>query len=163
MTDNAKNAANAANAENPENTENTDSAARLDHVVLWVRDPASAADFYAKTVGLEPLRLAEFAAGETSFPSVRVNEETILDLMPRSGAAYMTMVPGASDSAGHPVNHVCLALPRGAFDALRARLEEHAVPVSGLSHDSYGARGAARRSFYFRDPDGNVFEARHYD
>lgn len=141
----------------------TDNTTRLDHVVLWVSDPASAADFYEKAVGLEPLRLTEFAAGETSFPSVRVNEETILDLMPRSGAPGMTMVPGAADSAGHPVNHVCLALARDMFDALRARLEERGVPVSALSRDSYGARGAARRSFYFRDPDGNVFEARHYD
>jgi catechol 2,3-dioxygenase-like lactoylglutathione lyase family enzyme len=144
-------------------TDNTGDTARFDHVVLWVRDPLSAADFYEKAVGLEPLRLAGFAAGETSFPSVRVNEETILDLMPRSGAAHMTMLPGAAESAGHPVNHVCLAFPRDAFDALRARLEERAVPVSALSHGSYGARGAARRSFYFRDPDGNIIEARHYD
>jgi hypothetical protein len=42
-------------------------------------------------------------------------------------------------------------------------LEERSVPVSDFSHDSFGARGTARRSFYFRDPDGNVFEARHYD
>ena len=141
----------------------TDNTVRLDHVVLWVSDPASAADFYEKAVGLEPLRLAEFAAGEISFPSVRLNEETILDLMPRSVAPGMTMVPGAADSSGHPVNHVCIALPPDAFDGLRARLEERHVPVSALSHDSFGARGPARRSFYFRDPDGNVLEARHYD
>jgi hypothetical protein len=32
----------------------TDNAPRLDHVVLWVRDPLSAADSYEKAVGLEP-------------------------------------------------------------------------------------------------------------
>lgn len=141
----------------------TDHATRLDHIVLWVSDPIAAAHFYEKAVGLEPLRVDEFAAGEVSFPSVRLNEETILDLAPRDRAHGMDMLPGAADSAGHPVNHVCLSLPAAAFDALRARLQEHGVPVTGLSHDAYGARGHARRSFYFRDPDGNVLEARHYD
>ncbi|MGW4822907.1 VOC family protein [Streptomyces sp. NPDC004227] len=141
----------------------TDNTPRLDHVVLWVRDPVAAAGFYEQVVGLEPVRVAEFAAGEVSFPSVRLNEETILDLAPLDMAERMNMVPGAAGSVGHPVNHVCLSLPADGFDALRARLEEHAVPVSGFSHDSFGARGKARRSFYFRDPDGNVFEARHYD
>jgi len=141
----------------------TDHTARLDHVVLWVRDPAAAAGFYEQAVGLTPVRLAEFVAGEEPFPSVRVNEDCLLDLMPSSAAERMTMLPGAAESAGHPVNHVCLALPRGDFDALRARLEERAVPVSDLAHGSFGARGDATRSFYFRDPDGNVVEARHYD
>ncbi|MEU9334812.1 VOC family protein [Streptomyces sp. NPDC048290] len=141
----------------------TDNLTRLDHVVLWVRDPIAAAGFYQRTVGLEPVRLAEFAAGDVPFPSVRLNEESIVDLMPLSMAGRMTMLPGAAESAGHPVNHVCVALPGAAFDALRTRLGEASVPVSEISHGSYGARGPARRSFYFRDPDGNVFEARHYD
>ncbi|MCP3766067.1 MULTISPECIES: VOC family protein [Streptomyces] len=137
--------------------------ARLDHIVLWVRDPVAAAGFYEKAVGLEPVRLDEFSAGEVPFPSVRVNEETILDLMPPAMAERMTMLPGAAEASGHPVNHVCLSLPADDFAALRDRLGEQSVPMTDLSHDSFGARGLARRSFYFRDPDGNVFEARHYD
>jgi catechol 2,3-dioxygenase-like lactoylglutathione lyase family enzyme len=140
----------------------TDNTPRLDHVVLWVRDPVAAAEFYEKALGMEPLRVTEYAAGTASFPSVRLNEETIFDLAPLTMAERMTMVPGAADSAGHPVNHVCLALPPDDFDALHSRLERQAVPVSDFTHDAYGARGMAERSFYFRDPDGNVFEARHY-
>ncbi|MFE0250369.1 VOC family protein [Streptomyces sp. NPDC059010] len=140
-----------------------DNTARLDHVVLWVRDPMASADFFEKAVGMEPIRLSEFSAGAASFPSVRLNEETILDLMPLTMAERMTMLPGAAESSGHPVNHVCLALPGRDFDALRARLEERATPVTDISHGSFGARGNAKRSFYFRDPDGNIFEARHYD
>ncbi|MEU3982743.1 VOC family protein [Streptomyces sp. NPDC026672] len=136
---------------------------RLDHVVLWVRDPVAAAGFYERAVGLEPLRVAEYTAGTVSFPSVRVNDETILDLTPLTLADDMRMLPGSAESAGHPVNHVCLALPGDRFDALRARLGGQGVPMSGITHDSYGARGNATRSFYFRDPDGNVLEARHYD
>ncbi len=141
----------------------TDNTTRLDHVVLWVRDPLASADFYKKTVGMEPVRLTDFAAGSAPFPSVRLNDETILDLMPLSTAERMKMVPGAAESSGHPVNHVCLAMPGDDFQTLRDRLEEQSVPVSDISHDSFGARGMARRSFYFRDPDGNIFEARHYD
>lgn len=141
----------------------TNHTTRLDHVVLWVADPVAAAGFYENAVGLEPLRVAEFTEGKVSFPSVRVNEETILDLMPRSFAERMNMLPGSADSAGHPVNHVCLSLPSTDFDALRARLDAHGVPVTGIGHDSFGARGQATRNFYFRDPDGNVFEARHYE
>lgn len=140
----------------------TDNSMRLDHVVLWVHDPLAAADFYEKAVGLEPLRITEFTAGTVSFPSVRLNGETIFDLAPFSLAERMNMLPGSAHSAGHPVNHVCLSLPGDSFDALRTRLRERDVPLSDLSYDSYGARGMARRSFYFRDPDGNVFEARHY-
>ncbi|GHJ03863.1 VOC family protein [Streptomyces olivaceus] len=141
----------------------TDNTTRLDHVVLWVRDPVAAAGFYEENLGLRPLRLTEYAAGTVSFPSVRLNEETILDLAPHSMAERMRVLPGADASAGHPVNHVCLSLSRPDFEALRTRLEEGSVPVSELSHDSYGARGPARRSFYFADPDGNIIEARHYD
>ncbi|MEU9153243.1 VOC family protein [Streptomyces sp. NPDC048417] len=137
--------------------------ARLDHVVLWVADPVAAAGFYERMLGLEPLRIAEFTAGEVSFPSVRVNEETILDLAPHTLAERMPALPGAADSAGHPVNHICLCLPSDAFGALRARLAEHAVPMTDIGHGSFGARGRAPRNFYFRDPDGNVIEARHYD
>ncbi len=141
----------------------THSTTRLDHVVLWVQDPAAAAAFYEKAVGLRPVRLSEFTAGRAPFPSVRVNEETILDLMPLATAEHMTMVPGAADSAGHPVNHVCLSFEGDDFEALRARLGEQEVPVSDVSSGAFGARGEAQRSFYFRDPDGNVFEARHYE
>ncbi|MER5180711.1 VOC family protein [Streptomyces sp. NPDC002896] len=137
--------------------------ARLDHVVLWVSDPLASAEFYEKVVGLTPLRLTEFAQGKVSFPSVRLNEETIFDLAPLSLAERMDAVPGAADSAGHPVNHVCISLPGEDFDALHTRLEERNTPISEFSYDAFGARGNARRSFYFRDPDGNIFEARHYD
>ncbi|MFE9625959.1 VOC family protein [Streptomyces sp. NPDC006527] len=141
----------------------TDNTTRLDHVVLWVRDPLAAAAFYERTVGLEPVRVSEFAEGQAPFPSVRVNEDALLDLMPLTTAERMTMLPGSADSAGHPVNHICLALPPAAFDALAGRLADHGVPVSDVSHGSFGARGRATRSFYFRDPDGNVVEVRHYD
>ncbi|GAA3238691.1 VOC family protein [Streptomyces sp. XM83C] len=141
----------------------TDNSTRLDHVVLWVRDPAASTAFYQDVLGLEPVRLTEHKNGEAPFPSVRVSDETIIDLMPVARAPRLTMVPGADGSTGHPVNHICLSVTETAFDALLERLRERAVPMSGVSHNSFGARGRAARNVYFRDPDGNVMEVRHYD
>jgi catechol 2,3-dioxygenase-like lactoylglutathione lyase family enzyme len=140
----------------------TSNTTRFGHVVLWASDPLAAADFYEETVGLEPLGVAEFAEGKMSFPSVRVNDETILDLAPVAMAEHMTMFPGSADSASHPVDHICLALPSDEFDALRALIQEHDVPVSQIARDASGTCGNTQRSFYFRDSDGNVTEARHY-
>ena len=36
-----------------------------DHIVLRVKDPAASVDFYSKTLGLAPVRLEEYQAGES--------------------------------------------------------------------------------------------------
>ena len=36
------------------------------------------------------------------------------------------------------------------------------IATSSMMEQSFGARGLATRAFYFRDPDGNVVEARYY-
>jgi catechol 2,3-dioxygenase-like lactoylglutathione lyase family enzyme len=136
--------------------------ARLDHVVLWVDDPLRAVEFYEKVLGLAGVRVDDFRAGRAPFPSIRVSEDTIIDLMARVAAPMVEAMAGAGGSAGHPVNHVCLALGAREFEALRARLATHGVATSPDMEQSFGARGLAPRAFYFRDPDGNVLEARYY-
>lgn len=134
----------------------------LDHIVLWVSDPIRAVRFYEDVLGLEPLRLAEFRAGEVPFPSVRVTGETIIDLMPMTMAESANSTPGMEGSAGHPVSHLCLSLSRERFEALRAELGGRGIAILQTMKDSFGARGHAPETFYFADPDGNVLEARHY-
>lgn len=136
--------------------------ALLDHVVLWTADPVQSAEFYAQVVGLPPVRLDEFRAGEAPFPSVRVSPHTIIDLMARVAAPLVDTMAGAEGSAGHPVNHVCLSMSEGEYRALQARLAAHGVAISPVMENSFGAQGAAPQAFYFRDPDGNVLEARYY-
>ena len=135
---------------------------RLDHVVLWVEDPLRSLAFLEEVVGLEGVRVAEFRAGSVPFPSVRVSADTILDLMPRIAAPMVDAMVGQSGSAGHPVNHVCLAMDEQDFERLRERLVAHGAPSTQVIRQSFGARGLAQAAFYFRDPDGNVFEARYY-
>lgn len=132
----------------------------LDHIVLWVADPIRSSEFYAAVLGLEPLRLEEFRAGEAPFPSVRVCAGTIIDLMPQSMAAALG--GGLEDTAGHPVNHLCLNLDRASYTELKERLAARGVPVRAEMKNSFGARGHAPETFYFTDPDRNVIEARYY-
>ena len=56
----------------------------IDHVVLWVESPKRALEFYVDVLGLAPMRAQDFEEDRVSFPRVRLNVTTILDLMDRS-------------------------------------------------------------------------------
>jgi glyoxylase I family protein len=117
---------------------------RFDHLVLWVEDPLRSVEFYERVLGFPGVRKDEFAAGKAPFPSVRVSEHSIVDLMSLKAAPILNAVPGAAGSAGNKVNHLCFAMDKAEYDALRARLDASGVAVA------------------FTDPDGNVLEARYY-
>jgi hypothetical protein len=110
-------------------------------------------------VGLSGLRVDEFRAGKSPYVSVRVNENTIIDLMPYTFAAKVNQIPGAAGTAGHLTNHLCLAMNKADFEALDGRLGKR---VGMRMENQFGARGVAPKAFYFKDPDGNVLEARYY-
>ncbi len=117
----------------------------LDHIVLTVSYAHRALDWYGGRLGLEPLRVAEWEAGEVFFPSVRVDATTIIDLIevPRTGVN---------------MDHVCLVVDPVDLAALAASPDLDVVegPV-----ERWGAQGMAT-SLYVRDPDGNTVELRHY-
>jgi glyoxylase I family protein len=136
---------------------------RLDHIVLWTKDLHRSMDFYTRVVGLAPVRFDEFEANKAPFPSVRVCEDSIIDLVPTDDAAGTESLTKATGSAGHPVNHVCLALSKSEYEALDRRLQTAGVDTSARLSPTYGARGWAPHGFYFADPDGNVVEARYYE
>lgn len=136
---------------------------RLDHVVLWINDPAAAMDFYTRVVGLEPVRFDEFACGDAPFPSVRVSQESIIDLLPMDDVAGTETQTRVAGSAGHRVNHVCLAMTKSEYDALDRRLQAEGIDTTARLSPTYGARGWGPEGMYFPDPDGNVIEARYYD
>lgn len=127
---------------------------RLDHVVLWTKGAAVAMDFYTRVVGLAPVRFEEFASGDAPFPSVRVSDDSIIDL---------ALIDDAAGGAGHPVNHVCLAMTKAEYDALDQRLQAEGIDTSDRLAPTFGARGWGPEGMYFPDPDGNVIEARYYD
>jgi glyoxylase I family protein len=140
-------------------------AMQIDHVVLWVEDAARALEFYTAVVGLPGVRVAEFAEGKAPFPSVRVSDGSILDLMPAMAAPFAAAFTGEvkPTSAGKPLNHVCLSMDRAELEALRDRLSKASIAMHRMGETSFGARGSSTHWFYFQDPDGNVIEARHYE
>ena len=119
----------------------------LDHVVVNCRDVESSLRWYSEELGLEPVRAAEWRAGEAPFPSVRVDDGTIIDLL-------------ASPRTGVNVDHVCLVVEPIDLEAA-ARSGRFDVVGDGPIGGLFGARGLAT-SLYVRDPDGNTVELRSY-
>ena len=120
----------------------------FDHLVLRSSDVERALAFYCDELGLEPVRTDEWRRGEVPFPSVRVDESTIMDVL-----------EGVRD--GTNVDHLCLVLAPTDLAALAAS-GRFDVVGDGAIDGLFGAQGYAT-SLYVRDPDGNVVELRSYD
>lgn len=135
----------------------------LDHVVLWVTDPLKTARWLMEIVGFGPVRVEEYERGESPFPSVRVNDNSIIDLCPVADAPAVNEMTKTPDSSGFPVNHVCIALSsRDEYDQLAQRFEAAGVDTSARRQVTYGARAYAPEAFYIRDADNNTLEFRYY-
>ncbi|GIS87588.1 MAG: hypothetical protein CM1200mP18_02980 [Gammaproteobacteria bacterium] len=52
----------------------------LDHIGLRVRDVESSLLFYTGVLGLESERVKEWRNGQVTFPSIRLNSSTLIDL-----------------------------------------------------------------------------------
>jgi catechol 2,3-dioxygenase-like lactoylglutathione lyase family enzyme len=117
----------------------------MDHIVLDVLDVERSLGWYSGLLGLAPERVAEWRAGAVPFPSVRVDDGTVIDLF-----------PGAP--SGRNMNHLCLVVDRADVDAVAA--DERFTVVDGPG-SRWGARGDGW-SVYVLDPDGNTVELRSY-
>ena len=83
----------------------------LDHLGLNVKDELKMLAFYAEMLQLKTERLEEYRTGKVPFPSVRVNEDTVIDLFPKS----MWQKESAVGAGWQHLNHFCLALARGEY------------------------------------------------
>lgn len=120
----------------------------LDHFVLVVSDVERTLDWYMRHAGLAPERVDEWRAGDVFFPSLRVDEATIIDVVPGR--------PDGSTERGH-LDHVCFVVSAVDLAALAAEPELEVVD----SGPRFGARGDGE-SIYVRDPDGLLVEFRSY-
>ncbi len=117
-----------------------------DHYVLVVKDVEASIAFYNGTLGLALERVDEWRAGDVSFPSVRIDASTIIDLF-------------AGVPSGTNVDHVAFEVVAGIdLEAWAASVDVEIVegPAS-----RWGARGDGT-SIYVLDPDGNTVELKQY-
>jgi catechol 2,3-dioxygenase-like lactoylglutathione lyase family enzyme len=126
----------------------------MDHIVLNVADIDGSLGFYTDVIGLQAERVEQFHKGEVGFPSVRINESTLIDLV-KSNA------PVVNEGVAHNLNHFCLVADNVDLDSLVEMLKAQDVPVLRGPVSRWGARGQAM-SVYFLDPDGNEIEVRCY-
>ena len=126
----------------------------LDHIVLAVADIEASLGWYGDLLGLAPVRLDEWRAGDAPFPSLRINPDTIIDLIP---AADM------SDDAAAPrranLDHLCLVVTAADLELVRG--SDQFTIVRDPDFALYGAHGLAD-GLYVVDPDGNEVELRAY-
>ncbi|WP_265446521.1 VOC family protein [Flexivirga meconopsidis] len=118
---------------------------QFDHLVLRVADVERALDFYTHGLGLPAERVEQWRAGRLPFPSVRVTDETIIDL-----------VAGQPSAA---LDHFCLVVEPGDAEALLANPWLQFTDRTPAERS--GARGTGM-SLYTTDPDGNTIELRWY-
>ena len=130
----------------------------MDHIVLNVEDDEKMIAFYSNVLKLVPERLEEYRAGEVPFPSVRLNSDTIIDLFPKK----MWQKSGRAGQGHDNLNHFCFALSKGMWENLSERLEANNVDIEDGPAPRWGAHGTGT-SIYFRDPEGNLIEARYYE
>ena len=120
----------------------------LDHIVLRVSDVERSLAWYTGVLGLDGERVAEWRSGSAPFPSVRIDEGTIIDLFAADGS------PPPAGS----LDHFCLVLPAADWEEM---VDSGSIPVERGPSEVFGARGMGR-SIYTRDPDGIVVELRRY-
>jgi catechol 2,3-dioxygenase-like lactoylglutathione lyase family enzyme len=129
----------------------------LDHIVLNVGDIDRSLKFYTEVLGLKGERVEEFRAGKVSFPSVRINDQTIIDLFPRKNDPAKL----APEKVSRNLNHFCLVVGPADFSGIVDYLQGNKVVIREGPVSRWGAQGRAT-SVYFFDPDGNEVEIRCY-
>jgi len=135
--------------------------AHLDHIVLVVADVERALSFYLDVLELDPCRVEAWRRGDEIFPSVRVNENTIIDFL---ALELLGETGFDQDKRGtvHNLNHFCLAVQEADWGPLMKRLGEVNLKPDSKPQSLQGARGMGH-GIYTKDPDGNVVELRWYD
>ncbi len=130
----------------------------MDHIVLNVEDDEKMITFYSTVLLFPTERLEEYHAGNVPFPSVRLNADTIIDLFPKK----MWEQSARHGEGRENLNHFCISLSKETWQELLERLKANSVPIEEGPVQRWGAHGTGT-SIYFRDPEGNLIEARYYE
>ena len=136
----------------------------MDHIALRSRDVEASLRFYHQILGLKVERLEEWRAGKVPFPSVRLSEDTLIDVfqMPQGMAETPEL---------RQLDHYCIVVEPTDLSQVAQQLKELGVEMApanpfipseiGGPFTRWGAHGTGT-SLYVYDPDGNIVELRHY-
>ena len=124
----------------------------LDHIGLRVRNVELSLSFYAGVLGLESERVKEWRNGEVTFPSVRLNYSTLIDLFANPDGREPTTINQ---------DHFCLEIKPIDLVRLKTRCTKLGIGIHDGPVTRWGARGEGA-SLYIYDPDRNVVELKFY-
>ena len=117
----------------------------LDHVVLVCNDVEAALDFYTSVLGLESIDVDEWRSSQALFPSVRIDDSTIIDLL-------------EGKPEGRNVDHLCIVIEPTDLHEL---VKHPGLDVVEGPVERGGARGQGW-SIYVLDPDRHLIELKQY-
>jgi len=121
---------------------------RFDHLVLTVRSIDAAAAFYERVLGVE--RVENGGRLALHFGNQKINlHETGSEFAPHATRP----TPGSAD--------ICF-VTSSSVEEIAAHLTSQEIDVELGPVERAGALGAMK-SFYFRDPDGNLVEVSTYN
>src|SRR4051812_32125615 len=103
----------------------------FDHLVLRVQDVERSLAFYLTELGLAPVRVEQWRGGQAPFPSVRVNGESIIDLIAAPN----------EHTGSENVDHFCLVVEPTDWDDVVASGQFDVVDGPATR---YGAQGEGR-------------------
>lgn len=118
----------------------------IDHLVLTVRSPEASAAFFARALGLQPIR---FGAGRLAL---------------RVGAQKINLQTLGQEQRNHACigsGDLCL-LTEAPLTEVAQRLTAEGIAIVEGPVQKSGARGPIT-SVYFNDPDGNLIEISRYE
>lgn len=128
-----------------------------DHIVLNVRDVEKSIQFYHEILGLDidMPRYEAFKQGKSNFASVRVNEDAIIDLFPK------TDIIRPREGETGPLNHFAIAFEKFDLNEFIKFVNAKGVKIVRGPVNLAGAKGKGDL-INILDPDGNSVEVRHY-
>jgi catechol 2,3-dioxygenase-like lactoylglutathione lyase family enzyme len=122
---------------------------RIDHLVLTVVDLAATCAFYERVLGMSVVRFAAQGRLALAFGRQKIN----LHLAGQEFTPHAQRpVPGSAD--------LCLITDTPLATAMAHVIAQGVAVIEGPVERT-GATGPMR-SFYFRDPDGNLIEVSNY-
>jgi catechol 2,3-dioxygenase-like lactoylglutathione lyase family enzyme len=126
----------------------------MDHIVLRVKDVETSLRFYSETLGMKTERVDQWLAGEIRFPSVRLNDDTIIDF-------FASDQEPISKEGVRNLDHYCMVIEPTDMEELKSKFEALGVGIQAGPGKRWGSHGDGT-SLYVYDPDNNVVELRHY-